>query len=78
MQKPFHHLTETDLQTAWKWTLRVCVAYGALLTVFVGLMVYGLTVAAPLTNTTQAKVLGPNQPSVRSSPTEFAAAGKLR
>jgi len=78
MQKPFHHLTEADLQTAWKWTLRICAAYGALLTVFAGLMVYDLTVATPRTNTAQARVAGPNQPSARSGPTELAVAGKVR
>jgi hypothetical protein len=75
MKNAFHNPSEA----ASKWILRICVAFGAILTVFVGLMLYDLVSVLPLLlNTTQAKVVRPNQPAVRSGPPQLASAGRVK
>ena len=41
MQEP----SESDLRTAWKWTVGICLAYGTVMTLFVGLIFYNLSVS---------------------------------
>ena len=62
MQEP----SESDLRAAWKWTVGICLAYTAVMALFVGLIFYDLTVS----DAAQAKL---ERTSAR-----MAAAGKVK
>src|SRR5258707_10193043 len=48
-------LDETTLQRQWKITVAICLAYGAVLSVVFGLILYDPTVAGRLVGLTQAQ-----------------------
>jgi hypothetical protein len=49
---------ETTLQRQWKVTVAICLAYGAVLSVVFGLILYDLTVAGRLAGLTRAQSEG--------------------
>ena len=63
MLKASHNLSESDLRTAWQWTVGICLSYVALLIILIGFVSYDLTFVVSVPHKDQARFVSASEPS---------------